>query len=78
VLPLPPDLTPAMRRPVEASTVEPWVEAIARLAFDEPFYQDAVARTREAARMYDRDALARRYADFFVKLLAAPAITRRP
>ena len=48
------------------------VEVIAKLAFDEAFYQDAVARTHDAARIYDRDGLARRYVDFFVKLLAAP------
>ena len=69
VLPLPPDLTPAIRRPVESSAVEPWVEVIAKLAFDESFYQDAVARTREAAKIYHRDALAPRYVNFFVKLL---------
>ncbi len=71
VLPLPVELTPAVRHPVEASAVEAWVEVVARLAFDEAFYADAVARTREAAKMYDRGALAERYVAFFVKVLAA-------
>jgi glycosyltransferase involved in cell wall biosynthesis len=73
VLPLPADLTVATRRPVSAEAVEPWIEAIAKLAFDEPFYQDAVERTRQAARMYAREELAPRYVDFFVRTLAAPA-----
>jgi len=73
VLPLPADLTPKTRRPVPASAVEPWIEVIEKLAFDERFYQQAVARTREAARMYAREELAPRYVEFFTRLLAAPA-----
>jgi glycosyltransferase involved in cell wall biosynthesis len=72
VLPLPAELTTRTRRPVSASAVEPWVETIAKLAFDEPFYQDAVAKTRDAARMYRREELAPRYTDFFMRVLAAP------
>lgn len=73
VLPLPADLTVHSRQPVSPEAVEPWMELIARLAFDEPFYMDAVARTQAAARMYGREELARRYADFFFRILAAPA-----
>ena len=65
VLPLPADLTSGTNRPVSAEAVEPWLEVIVKLAFDEPFYEDAVARTREAARMYERATLASRYVDFF-------------
>jgi glycosyltransferase involved in cell wall biosynthesis len=72
VLPLPADLTMATRRPVGVAAVEPWVQNIVKLAFDEPFYQDAVAKTRAAARMYKREELAPRYADFFMRVLAAP------
>jgi hypothetical protein len=73
VLPLPADLTTATRRPVSAEAVEPWIEPIVKLAFDEPYYQDAVERTRQAARMYAREELAPRYVDFFVKTLEAPS-----
>jgi glycosyltransferase involved in cell wall biosynthesis len=65
VLPLPADLTNETDRPVSAAAVEPWLEVIVNLAFDQPFYEGAVARTREAARMYERAALAPRYVDFF-------------
>jgi len=40
-----------------------------KLAFDEPFYRQAVERVRQAAGMYQREALARRYSDFFVRAL---------
>ena len=72
VLPLPADLTTMTRRPVPVSAVEPWIEPIAKLAFDEPFYNDAVEKTRQAARMYARQELAPRYVDFFIKTLESP------
>jgi hypothetical protein len=72
VLPLPADLTGATRRPVPAAAVEPWIDVIVKIAFDEPFYQAAVERTRDAARMYAREELAPRYADFFFKAMEAP------
>jgi glycosyltransferase involved in cell wall biosynthesis len=75
VLPLPADLTVQTQRPVAADAVEPWLEVIVKLAFDEAFYNDAVARTREAARMYERKTLAARYVDFFRSVLDQP---RRP
>jgi len=37
VLPLPADFTVKTRRPVPASAVEPWIEPIAKLAFDDEF-----------------------------------------
>jgi hypothetical protein len=54
---------------VPAQAVEPWIETIVKLAFDEPFYHDAVERTRIAARMYAREELAPKYVDFFVRTL---------
>jgi glycosyltransferase involved in cell wall biosynthesis len=71
VLPLPADFTVKTRRPVPASAVEPWIEPIAKLAFDDEFYTDAVEKTRQAARMYAREELAPRYVDFFIKTLEA-------
>jgi hypothetical protein len=65
-------LTTATRRPVDASAVEPWVEVIAKIAFDEPFYADAVEKTGLAARMYSREELSRRYVDYFIKTLEIP------
>jgi glycosyltransferase involved in cell wall biosynthesis len=73
VLPLPPDLTVATRTPVSAEAVEPWVELLARLAFDEPFYEESVRAAREASRMYLRAELGPRYAEFFERVLQAPA-----
>jgi glycosyltransferase involved in cell wall biosynthesis len=70
VLPLPPDLTMQTRKPVSPEAVEPWIEAIIKLAFDEPFYRATVERTREAARMYGREELARRYVDFFERTMS--------
>jgi len=72
VLPLPADLTVQSQRPVAAEAVEPWLDVIVKLAFDETFYNDAVARTREAARMYERKTLAARYVDFFRSVLDQP------
>ncbi len=70
VLPLPPGLTVKTRVPVGPEAVEPWIDLIVKLAFDEPFYQEAVSRTREAARMYYPENLAPRYVDFFSQVLA--------
>jgi glycosyltransferase involved in cell wall biosynthesis len=70
VLPLPTGLTTKTRFPVSAEAVEPWIDAIVKLAFDESFYQAAVARTREAAQMYYRENLAPRYVDYFSSILA--------
>lgn len=72
-LPLPPAFTVKSRRPVEPEAVEPWVDVIVKLAFDQEFYDSAVARTRAAAQMYNRQELAERYVDFFRHTLSAPA-----
>jgi glycosyltransferase involved in cell wall biosynthesis len=72
VLPLPSDLTTRTRRPVSPEAVEPWIETIVKLAFDETYYQDAVEKTRVAAGMYRRDVLAAQYVDFFTSVLSAP------
>ena len=76
VLPLPSDLTIQTRQPVTAKAVEPWLELLTKLCFDESFYADAVARTREAARMYVRETLAPKYVNFFVETLSAETRTR--
>jgi glycosyltransferase involved in cell wall biosynthesis len=68
-LPLPTDLTVATRQPVPASAVEPWIDTIARLAFDDHFYEESVTKTRRAAQMYSRELLAPRYQDFFTATL---------
>jgi len=65
VLPLPADLTVQTRRPVAASAVEPWIEAIARLAFEDDVYEEAVARTRVAAQIYSREHLSKQYQYYF-------------
>ena len=69
VVPLPSDYTMRTMRPVSAEAVEPWIEIIRKLCFDEPFYQDAVSKAREAGKMYLRQCLQPRYANFFKTLL---------
>jgi glycosyltransferase involved in cell wall biosynthesis len=69
VLPLPADLTLSTRKPVSAEVVEPWIEAIRRLAFDEPFYQAEVAKVRLAAEQCATERLAAQYGEFFQSLL---------
>jgi glycosyltransferase involved in cell wall biosynthesis len=68
-LPLPADLTVQTRKPVPTAAVEPWIESIARLAFDDDYYEEAVARTRVAAQMYSREHLSKKYRDFFESAL---------
>ena len=72
VLPLPPELTLATRTPVGPEAVEPWLDIIVRLCFDEPFYADQSARARQASGMYRRETLGRQYVDFFKSVLPPP------
>ncbi len=72
VLPLPADLTVDTRKPVSAAAVQPWIDVIERLCFDEPFYQAEVAKTRTAAEMYQRKHLQPKYVDFFRQTLERP------
>ncbi|HEX3748570.1 MAG TPA: glycosyltransferase family 4 protein [Bryobacteraceae bacterium] len=72
VLPLPPDLTRETRKPVSAAAVEPWIDAIVKLCFDEAFYGKMVESARNAAGIYRREKLAPRYVDFFRAALAGP------
>jgi hypothetical protein len=71
-LPLPADLTVETRKPVAPGAVQPWLDLVERLCFDQLFYDEAVARTRTAAAMYDRRTLASQYVKFFENVLAAP------
>jgi len=65
VLPIPPDVTPAARRPVEPEVVEPWIDLIARLEDDAGFYAQESARARQAAAIYLPEQLAPRYVEYF-------------
>ncbi len=65
VLPLPPDFTLAATRPVEATAVQPWVDAIERLCSDETAYAAACTRARAASRRYLVENVAPLYCDFF-------------
>lgn len=67
VLPLPADLDMKAIRPVDAIAVEPWIEAIVKLEDDQEFYAREAQRAKEASRIYLREELAPRYADFFRK-----------
>jgi glycosyltransferase involved in cell wall biosynthesis len=70
VVPIPPEVTPETREPVDSASVEPWVDLILRLTDDEGFYQDASRRALEAGRIYHREALAPRYVEYFEQVLA--------
>jgi hypothetical protein len=65
VVPIPPEVTPETPAPVDAETVEPWVDLILKLTDDEAFYQEASRRALEAGRIYHRETLAPRYLEFF-------------
>ena len=67
VLPLPAHYVPTSRVPVRAEEVQPWIDVIERLAFDEPFYQAEVQKARQAAELYRPENLRPMYADFFVQ-----------
>ncbi len=68
VLPLPPYLKPHPPIAVPKEAVEPWIEAIVRLEDDAAFYEEACKKAKEASRIYLRENLAPRYADFFKSL----------
>ncbi|MBS1830783.1 MAG: hypothetical protein JST93_36140 [Acidobacteria bacterium] len=72
VLPLPGDLTMETRKPVAAEAVEPWLETIERLCFDDEEYQRQAAKAKQAASMYSRQNLTPRYAAFFKNVLTLP------
>ncbi len=69
VLPLPADLTLATRKPVSAEAVEPWIDIIRRLAFDIPFYEEALVKVKEAAVECSSARIQARYESFFESLL---------
>lgn len=71
VLPLPADLTLRTRNPVDAAAVEPWVEVILKLAFDQAFYEDAVKKVKEAAVECSAERIRKRYERFFESLMLA-------
>ena len=72
VLPLPPDLTLHTRKPVPPEAVEPWIDVIVKLAFDDAFYAQSVSVARLASSSYLREQLAPRYVTFFEKVLDVP------
>ncbi|MFN7939625.1 MAG: hypothetical protein U0R19_40235 [Bryobacteraceae bacterium] len=72
VLPLPADLTVDTRKPVAAEAVQPWIETIERLCFDEEEYQRQAAKAKQAAAMYSRESLTPRYVAFFKQVLTLP------
>ncbi len=72
VLPIPEDLTVHTTRPVAPEAVQPWIDMIVRLCFDEEEYQRQCAKARQAAAMYSRESLTPRYAAFFRHVLEKP------
>jgi len=71
-LPLPDDLTLESRKPVSAKAVQPWIDVIERLCFDEEFYQSEVRKTGPAAEMYKPANIAPHYVEFFRETLRRP------
>ncbi|MBL8178915.1 MAG: glycosyltransferase family 4 protein [Bryobacterales bacterium] len=72
VLPLPDDLTIHTRKPVSPQAVQPWLDAIVQLCFDENEYQRQAAKARQASSLYLRENLTPRYAAFFHHALSLP------
>ena len=64
-LPLPLDYTPETRSALPVAAVEGWVETVERLATDDEFCAAEAQKAREAARAFDPETLAPRYAAFF-------------
>lgn len=73
VLPLPADYQFSSRVPVRAADVQPWMDVIERLAFDEPFYQAEAEKARQAAELYRPENLRPMYAEFFRQAALRPA-----
>jgi glycosyltransferase involved in cell wall biosynthesis len=71
-LPIPPEITPAYRRPVNKEIVEPWIELMLRLEGDAEFYREQSQLAREAGSIYRPENLAPRYVEFFENVLNAP------
>jgi glycosyltransferase involved in cell wall biosynthesis len=65
VLPLPADLTVETRVPVSAAAVEAWLELLIRLCDDEAFYGAACERALAAGAVFERNRVARQYAEYF-------------
>jgi glycosyltransferase involved in cell wall biosynthesis len=64
-LPIAPEITAKITRPVEPGAVQPWIELIARLEDDEDFYQRQSALALRAGQTYHPTQLTPRYLDFF-------------
>jgi len=69
VLPIPAEMDPRRPQPVAAAAVEPWIETIVKLEDDPDLYAREAERAREAGKIYLRDQLAPRYAEFFRKIV---------
>ncbi len=63
-LPQPEGFSPEAVLPVDAAAVEPWIEAMIRLADDPAHLAEAQARSAEGGKRYDADAVGNRYAEF--------------
>jgi glycosyltransferase involved in cell wall biosynthesis len=68
VLPLPRELDPRYAQPVAAAAVEPWIETIVKLEDDPDLYAREAERARQSSRIYLREELTPRYAEFFRKV----------
>lgn len=77
VLPLPSDLTPSTRVPVEKEAVRAWLDVVVRLADDDAFYESSCAAAREAGKAYAPAALAPTYRTYFREMAQRPRRTNR-
>lgn len=67
ILALPSELTPHTRRPVDAVSVQPWIDAITALYRDGNAYEQACVRAHEAGKRYLPEVVAPQYVSFFQK-----------
>ncbi len=70
-LPLPEGYGPDTVIPVDVQAVEPWIDAVVRLADDPAHLAAEQARSAEAGKRYDAESVAGRYAEFFAGVARA-------
>ena len=64
------DITPAMRKPVAAQVVQPWIDAVIRLFDDEDLYRAECEKAKNAAKRFSPEVLAPQYVKYFLEIVA--------
>ena len=67
--PIPPEITPQRRRPVDREVIEPWIEIMERLEGDQELYREQSQRAVAASSIYRPENLTPRYVEYFRGIL---------